>query len=61
MTKSAERIATARNIIFKARAIVAVTAAAAMSELPADRHATEVALECVAEMLGDAADMLDER
>lgn len=54
-----ERIDLARDIIFRARGIVAVVGAAAMSEDPADPVMIQITLSYVAEILGDVAEMLD--
>jgi hypothetical protein len=54
----AERIDFARQIIFAARSIAAVAAAAAISELP-DHVSAQYALHHAATILNDAAEMLD--
>ena len=54
----AERIDSARQIIFVAQSIAAVAAAAAISELP-DHVSAQYALHHAATILNDAADMLD--
>jgi hypothetical protein len=56
--RRAERIEEARDIILVARAIVSVAAAASISEL-AVPDAAQYALEHVATILDNAADMLD--
>ena len=56
--RRAERIEAAREIILVARAIVSVAAAASISELPVP-DAVQYALEHVAAILDNAADMID--
>ena len=58
-TKVAERIDTARDILFRAQTIASVAAAASTSETPAHNHATESTLRYVAEILSEVVDILD--
>jgi hypothetical protein len=62
-TAKAERverhIEKACGMIFQAQSIAAVTAAAALSEAPADRHCMRDAMELVVELLNKAAGRLD--
>jgi hypothetical protein len=57
--RTIQRIEEVRETIFNARAIAAVAAAAATSDLPANGHHTQVALMYVAELLEKVADELD--
>jgi hypothetical protein len=58
--KAVERqIEKARNVIFQAQSIAAVAAAAAVSEMPANRHCTKDTLSFVFELLDKAAALLD--
>jgi hypothetical protein len=58
--KKIERhIEKARDVIFQAQSIAAVAAAAAISDIPADRHCTKDVLWVVVELLDKAAGRLD--
>ena len=58
--KKVERhIEKARNVIFQAQSIAAVAAAAAVSDVPANKHCTKDVLWVVFDLLDKSAAMLD--
>lgn len=57
--KTVERLQEARGIVFQAQSIAQVAAAAAVSEMPADEHATETTLRLVATLLDKVAALIE--